>query len=81
MEELELTILRRLYGHGIIGARHAHIESVVRGMPKHLKGEAMKAVKELIKDGFIIPKPTGYGTQIALNPNRITEIRKLIGES
>lgn len=80
MDDLRLTILEKFYRAGIIGGRHTHIESAARGLPKHLKGEAMKAVKELIKEGFVLSHPTSYGTQIALNPNRIAEIRKLIGE-
>ena len=79
MNELELTILERLYRRGKIGASHTSIESVVRGLPKHMKGDAKKAVKQLTKDGWIVQHPTSYGMQIALNLQRIREVRQLIG--
>jgi len=30
--------------------------------------------KELIRQGFIIPKPTHYGLQVSLNPRKSEEI-------
>ncbi|MBI2127372.1 MAG: hypothetical protein HYU02_08710 [Thaumarchaeota archaeon] len=80
MDDLKLTILEKLYRAGIIGERHTTIESAVRGLPRHLKGDAMKAVKDLIKEGLIVPKPTSYGMQISLNPNKVKQIRALIGD-
>ena len=80
LDDLKLTILERLYRAGMIGGRHTAIESSVRGLPKHLKGDAMKAVRDLIKEGLIVPKPTSYGVQISLNPNKIKQIRALIGD-
>lgn len=40
----------------------------------------MKAVKKLIKEGWIIQHPISYGLQIAVNHLRIRELRMLIGE-
>ena len=45
-------------------------------MPKHMAGVAKDAIKELIKEGFILQKPTSYGLQVSLNPERIDEITK-----
>ena len=36
------------------------------------------AVKELIKEEFILQKPTSYGLQVSLNPEKIEEIIKII---
>ena len=47
-------------------------------MPKHAVSEAKSAVKELIKEGFILQKPTSYGLQVSLNPEKIDEITKVI---
>ncbi|MEM2873048.1 MAG: hypothetical protein QXD82_02630 [Nitrososphaerales archaeon] len=80
MNELKLTILERLYRRGKIGASHTSIESVVRGLPKHMRGNAKKVVRQLIKDGWIVQHPTSYGMQIALNLPRVQEVRQLIGE-
>lgn len=80
LNDLKLTILERLYRAGYIGGRHTGIENAAKSLPKHEAGGAKQAVKELIKEGYIVPKPTSYGMHIALNPKRIAEIRKLIGE-
>ncbi|MGB9659710.1 MAG: hypothetical protein ACPLY9_04220 [Nitrososphaerales archaeon] len=45
-----------------------------------MKGNAKKAVKQLIKDGWIVQHPTSYGMQISLNLQRVREVRQLIGE-
>ena len=41
-------------------------------------GVAKDAVKELIKGGFVLQKPTSYGLQVSLNPERIDEITRII---
>ena len=68
----------KLLEHGYIGGRHTAIENLVKGFPKHDRGSIAKAVKELIKDGLIIPKPTGYGLQVSLNSARIREIEEIL---
>ena len=37
-----------------------------------------KALKKLIREGYIIPKPTSYGLEVSLNPRMIEEIRKIL---
>lgn len=73
-----MIILRKLFRHRIIGGKHTAIEHLAKGLPKHVVGAAKDAVKELIKDGLILQKPTSYGLQVSLNPERIDEISKLI---
>ena len=80
MDSLELTILEHMYRHNLIGGKHTAIENASKGVPKHMRGAAESAVKKLIKEGWILPKPTNYGLQISLNPGRIREIRAAIGE-
>ncbi len=48
------------------------------GIPGHTYGDAKEAAQELIREGLIIPKPTNYGLQISLNPNRLEEIKRMI---
>lgn len=64
----------------IIGGKHTAIEHLTKGLPKHAVGEAKNAVKELVKEGFILQKQTSYGLQVSLNPEKIAEISKIIEE-
>ena len=76
--DIEKIILRKLYRRRVIGGKHTAIEHLTKGLPKHAAGEAKNAVKELIKEGFVLQKPTSYGLQVSLNPEKIDEITKII---
>ncbi len=76
--DLKRHILRKLYRRRVIGGKHTAIEYVMSGIPGHAMGEAKKAAEELIREGLIIPKPTGYGLQISLNPERLEEIKRMM---
>lgn len=78
--DIKKLILRKLYRHRIIGGKHTAIENLTKGLSKHVVGDAKDAVKELIKDEFVLTKPTSYGLQISLNPEKIEEIHKIIEE-
>ena len=73
-------ILRKLFRRRVIGGKHTAIEYVMSGVPGHAYGDAKKAAEELIKEGLLIPKPTSYGLQISLNPERLPEIAAIIKE-
>ncbi|MBI2208609.1 hypothetical protein HYU50_03870 [Candidatus Woesearchaeota archaeon] len=73
-------ILRKMFRLRIIGGKHTAIEHLTKGLPKHAVGEAKNAVKELVKEGFILQKQTSYGLQVSLNPEKIAEISKIIEE-
>lgn len=77
--DLKKIILRKLYRRRVIGGKHTAVEHLAKGLPKHLAGAAKEAVKELIKEGFILEKPASYGLQVSLNPEKIDEISKIIG--
>ena len=78
--ELRKVILRKLFRRRIIGGKHTAIEHLTRGLPKHASGAAKDVAKELIKEGLILAKPTSYGLQVSLNPEKINEISKIIEE-
>ncbi len=76
--DLKQSILRKLFRRRIIGGKHTAFEHVVSGIPKHAHGDAKKAAEELIRQRFILAKPTSYGLQISLNPEKIEEIVRII---
>ena len=72
--EIKSHILFKLHWKKYWGGRHTALESVKKGIPKHLAGRYMDMVKELIKEGVLLSKPTAYGLQISLNPKLREEI-------
>ncbi len=78
--DLKQIIFRKLYRRRVIGGKHTAFEHITKGLPKHVVGEAKNVVKELIKEGFILQKPTSYGLQVSLNPEKIDDITKIIDE-
>jgi len=76
--EVEKTVLRKLFYHRYIGARHTSMDNIPKGFPKHEYKRVKKALKRLMKEGFLIVKPTSYGIEVSLNPEKIEEIKKII---
>ena len=73
-EEIKSHILFKLHWKKYWGGRHTAMESVKKGIPKHLGGRYIDMAKELIKEGLLLVKPTAYGLQISLNPKLREEI-------
>ena len=76
---LKATILKKLKRRGKWGER-SNLERLTAGIPKHLRGKAKDAAKELIKEGLLLSKPTSYGLEVSLNPRRRDEIERIIRE-
>lgn len=77
-EKIKATILYHLRRKRIIGAKHTHFDTLIRGFPSHLGKDVKKIAHDLIKEGFIITKATSYGLQVSLNKNKINETEELI---
>ncbi len=72
-DEVRATILFKLHKRGNWGASHTAFENLQKGfkdsdLGKHGAKRIDKLGRELIRQGWIIPKPTSYGLQIDLNP-------------
>jgi len=78
MDIFQKAILGKLYKLRYVGGRHTSEDNVIKGFPKHAKGDLKKALKALIKEGYVVPKPTSYGLEVSLNPRMIGDIRKLL---
>jgi hypothetical protein len=52
----------------------------LKGIPSHDVGIAKDVLEEAIRDGFLIPKHTGYGDHVSLNFKRRDEILSIIAE-
>jgi len=68
------------------GESHTAYENIFKAFRSEAFGkEGMKYAKglaeELVREGFIIKKPTHYGLQISLNPRMAQEIKQMIKEN
>jgi hypothetical protein len=77
-DKIKATILYHLRRKRIIGAKHTPYDTLTRGFPSHLGKDIKKVADTLIKEGFIITKPTSYGLQVSLNKDKINEIEEII---
>lgn len=75
---IKATILYHLRRKKVIGGVHTHFDLVKKGFPSHIGKEVNDIAKQLIKDGFLILKPTAYGLQISLNKEKLEEIDSFI---
>jgi hypothetical protein len=72
-DELKATILLKLHKRGNWGASHTAFDNLHKGFKESALGKhGVKRIeatgKDLIRQGWVIPKPTSYGLQVALNP-------------
>lgn len=72
-DQIKATVLFKLYKRGNWGASHAAFDNLQKGfkeedLGKHGKKRIESATRDLVRQGWIILKPAGYGLQVALNP-------------
>ena len=60
--------------------KHTNINNLPKGLSNSLKSskDVRKAIDELLKDDFLLSKPTHYGLEVSLNPKKKKEIEELI---
>lgn len=54
-ERAKRFIVKKLFHHGYIGKKHTDRENLKKGLPSHFKGDVKKAMKELIREGVLLP--------------------------
>lgn len=74
--DLKAIIIRKLVQWRKWGA--SHTENVISGLPSHLRGDKItkKALKELVKDEWLLPAIKTGETHYSLNPKKADEILK-----
>ena len=77
-KEVRKAILKKLFKHRYIGRRHTEIRNAVKGLPPEQLKEAKKQVILLIKEGYLMSKPSTGEIHVSLNPRMIKEILKII---
>ena len=77
-QQIEKDLLRKLLHHKIIGAKHTSIDNLPKSFPKHLRGTVKDTAKNLLRKGFLRLKPTSYGLEVSINPDKLEEINRMI---
>lgn len=79
MDELEIkkTVLRKLVYMNKWGGSHTSFDNLPKGFPSHVRGDVKDVAKELIKENLLLAKPTSYGLEVSLNPEKKKEIEEL----
>ena len=78
-EEISATVLFKLHKRGNWGASHTAFDNLKKGFKDNDLGKrGAKRIdmlaRDMIRRGWIIPKPTSYGLQVSLNPRQSEEI-------
>ncbi len=68
------------------GESHTDYENIFRQFrSSSLSKDTMKSVRQtaeaLIREGYVMKKPTHYGMQVSLNPNFSVQIKNIIKEN
>ena len=69
-----------MFRHHFIGGKHTSIDNLKKGFEKSVYGDVDMAIDNLIKQGFIVMKPTSYGKQVSLNPKMLDIAKQKIGD-
>lgn len=78
--EIKARIIRKLVQWKKWGG--AHTENILKGLPSHLRGGKLtrEALKELVKDGWVLPAMKTGEVHYSLNPRKVEEILKFYEE-
>lgn len=75
-EALRRTVLRKMLRRKCIGGKHIGLQDLAKSTPKHVRGQVKGTLGDLVREGLVLKKPTGYGDRFSLNPRRLNEIRR-----
>lgn len=83
-EDIEWFILVKLTNMKKFGGAHTALRNITKGLPSSItsnnKGRKLieTAIKELIKTGFLLAKPSTGEIHVSLNPHKTKEIWEFI---
>lgn len=74
IERIKCDILLDLLKKRKIGKSHTSFDNIQKGFPKNQRKSVKSIAQDLLTEGFLISKATGYGTEVSINPTKISEI-------
>lgn len=82
--KIRARILRKLLKFRKVGRAHTEARNAIKGLPSDFIGLAKEEIKWLIKEGYLLAKPSTGEVHVSINPRSLKEIRtileKYIGE-
>lgn len=78
-KEIACALVRKLAYMGKWGASHTSFDNLPKGFPGHVRGDVKKVAEKLIKQNILCAKPTSYGMEVSLNPDRKADIERMMG--
>ena len=80
VEKIKLHILKKLFDQRCWMHKHFNINNISQGLPPHARDSRIikKAVDDLIKNKWLLSKPTHYGLELSLNIDKKKEIEEYI---
>lgn len=80
VEKIKLHILKKLFDQRCRMHKHFNINNVPQGLPPHERDSRIikKAIDDLIKNRWLLSKPTHYGLELSLNIEKKKEIEDYI---
>jgi hypothetical protein len=78
--QIKGKILHKLTRQGKFEHSHTALEHLHKSFPPEMKGRAKNMSEELIKEGVLHLKKTGYGKQVSLNVGAREKIMAYIDE-
>ncbi|MDD5162845.1 MAG: hypothetical protein PHD95_01410 [Candidatus ainarchaeum sp.] len=70
--------MHKMVRHNLWGSKHTAFDNIPKGLPKELWKDVKNELEQLIREGFVVKKPTGYGLHVSLNVGMKAEIEKII---
>jgi hypothetical protein len=82
-DEIKARILLKLAKRGKWGGAHTSFDNLkkgwnVRDLGKQGMKRVQKITKDLVREGFVLSKPTYYGLEVSLNPMKSVEIEQIV---
>src|SRR3989344_4650120 len=77
-DKIKARLLYHLRKKKVIGGVHTHFNTLKMGFPKNLGKEVEVISKKLIKEGWLMTKPTSYGLRVSLNKEKLSGIEFFI---
>ena len=71
---IKRAILKKLFRHRYIGARHTEIRNAMKGFPPHLLKQIKDEIQDFKRKGYLLYKPSTGEIHISLNPRMLGEI-------
>lgn len=78
--DIKRFILRKMIRHRIWMHKHTSIHNLPKGLPEYLRNkcEVKKVIESLLKERFLLSKPTHYGLEVSLNIKKKKEIESFV---